>query len=142
MKMDSTPRTPHRSPRTASPSKLDAKALAATRREGMRRRARRIRRSVIGLALSLFTAAFLAIYVQLASGHDPALTAASNRKSTAATTVVAKKASTTSESSGTSSSASETSTGSESAAEGSESSSSSPTEEAGTSASAVTSSQS
>lgn len=129
--MDSTPRTPHRSARTANPGQLDAKALAATRREGMRRRARRIRKSVIGLTLSLFTAAFLAIYVQLASGHDPGLTAAANRKSAAATTVVAKKAS-------------ESSTGTEAAAEGSESSSSSSgSEETGTSGpSAVTSSQS
>ena len=42
----------------------------------MRRRARRIRRAVAGSAAALFVAAFLGVYVQLASGHDPALDSA------------------------------------------------------------------
>ena len=35
---------------------------------------------MIALALGLFTAAFLVVYVQLASGHDPALVAAAQRR--------------------------------------------------------------
>ena len=46
----------------------------------MRLRARRIRQTVAGLAVALFSAAFLTVYVQLASGHDPALTAAAKRR--------------------------------------------------------------
>ena len=60
-------------PATGTADRLDARALAAARREATRARARRIRRFIAGTALALFAAAFLAIYVQLASGHDPAL---------------------------------------------------------------------
>ena len=50
----------------------------------MRRRARRIRRAVAALAVTLFASAFLIVYVQLASGHDPALAAnAAKRRTTA-----------------------------------------------------------
>jgi hypothetical protein len=58
-----------------TPQQLRARALAGSRREAMRKRARRIRRAVAGLAVTLFVTAFLIVYVQLASGHDPALTA-------------------------------------------------------------------
>jgi hypothetical protein len=60
----------------------------------MRRRTRKIRRSVAGLTLGLFTAAFLAVYVQLASGHDPALTANAGRRNVT-TSLVASTSSTT-----------------------------------------------
>jgi hypothetical protein len=65
--------------------RLDAKALASSRREAMRSRALRIRRSVATLTAALFVATFLVIYVQLASGHDPALTAGKRRTSTSTT---------------------------------------------------------
>jgi hypothetical protein len=48
---------------------------------------RRIRRSVALFAAALFSAAFLMVYVQLASGHDPALVADARRASTPAVTV-------------------------------------------------------
>jgi uncharacterized membrane protein YgcG len=62
--------------------KLDARTLAQSKREAMHRRARQIRRSVAALAVALFTAAFLAVYVQLASGNDPTL----SKRPTSATT--------------------------------------------------------
>jgi hypothetical protein len=65
--------------------RLGAKALANSRRETIRRRTRRIRRSVAATSAVLFVSMFLVIYVQLASGHDPALTARSRRASMAAT---------------------------------------------------------
>ena len=62
---------------------LRARALATSRREAMRLRARRIRRAVAGVAVTLFATAFLIVYVQLASGHDPALVAnAAKRRAT------------------------------------------------------------
>ncbi|MEA2315182.1 MAG: hypothetical protein QOI03_1874 [Solirubrobacteraceae bacterium] len=57
----------------SSAGQLDAKALARARRAAIRARARRIRRTVAGFSAALFSAAFLGIYVQLATGHDPAL---------------------------------------------------------------------
>ena len=67
------------------PGQLAGRAIARQKLLAMRRRARRIRRVVAGLAAATFTAAFLAVYVQLASGHDPALSAAAKRSSTGAT---------------------------------------------------------
>jgi uncharacterized membrane protein YgcG len=60
----------------------DGRDLARQKLIAMRRRARRIRRLVAALAAATFTAAFLAVYVQLASGHDPALSAAAKKSST------------------------------------------------------------
>jgi hypothetical protein len=51
----------------------------------LRRRVRRIRRSVALFAAALFSAAFLMVYVQLASGHDPALVADARRAATQVT---------------------------------------------------------
>jgi hypothetical protein len=63
-----------------------AKALADdSRRTMLRRRVRRIRRSIALFAAALFSAAFLMVYVQLASGHDPALVADARRASTQVT---------------------------------------------------------
>jgi hypothetical protein len=137
--------SPRRPGRTTS-EQLDPKVLAASRREAMRRRASRIRRSVTGLALALFTAAFVAIYVQLASGHDPALSA--KRQATTTSTSAASTAT-----SGGESSSGSTSTGEEASGESSESSSSTGeatssestsagSEESSESPSAVTTSQS
>jgi hypothetical protein len=67
------------------------------RSQQIKRRVRRIRRSVAAFAGTLFTVAFLGIYVQLASGHDPALLATAHRRaSTSATTAHTDKASTSS----------------------------------------------
>jgi hypothetical protein len=58
------------------PSREEARRLARTTAVARRRRIRSIRRSALGLTLSLFIAAWVTIFVQLASGHDPALAAA------------------------------------------------------------------
>ncbi len=82
-------------PRSLSrtPEQLNAIALAKGRRAAMLRRARRIRRSVATFAAALFCGAFLVIYVQLASGHDPALVADAKRASAAALTASGKSTS-------------------------------------------------
>ena len=67
-----------------SREQLSASGLARSRRAAIRRRARRIRRVVASFAALLFSTVFLVVYVQLASGHDPAL----SKKHTAATAVV------------------------------------------------------
>jgi hypothetical protein len=85
------------------PEQLDAKSLASARRDALLRRARRIRRSVASLAAVLFSTAFLVIYVQLASGHDPALVANAKRTASTSTTTGSSKASTASTSSDSSS---------------------------------------
>lgn len=133
---------PLTTPANAQPE-LDGRALARARRASMQRRARRIRRSVAGLSLGLFTAAFLAVYVQLASGHDPALTANAKRRATTSSTSAvsskaAKSSGTTTTSSGAKSSSATPST-SESSSSGQESSSES---SSSSSPSSVTTSQS
>jgi hypothetical protein len=109
----------------------DTRALASSHREAIRRRTRRIRRSVAGLAVALFSAAFLVVYVQLASGHDPALVANATRRAGATSTE--------STTTGTGSSG-EAGTGDFGSSSGESSFSSG--EEAGGGASAVTTSQS
>jgi hypothetical protein len=121
-----------RSPRTAE--QLDARALARRHRDALRRRTLRIRRSVAGLALALFAAAFLIVYVQLASGHDPALVANAARRAEAGTE-------TASESSGAGESTKATGS-SAGASESSGESSSSENGESSAGVSAVTTSQS
>jgi hypothetical protein len=79
-------------------------AIANERRQALLTRARRIRRSVAALTATLFSVAFLVIYVQLASGHDPALLANAKR----AATEKADKASSSTSSTGTSSSSTPT----------------------------------
>jgi hypothetical protein len=129
-----------------TPEQLAARAAADSKRAAMHRRVRRIRRYVAGLAASLFSAAFLVVYVQLASGHDPALSAAL-RKSTAASASSAKtsKASSTgsTESTGTTESTNSTgSTESTGTTESTNSTESSGSAQSSGSASAVTTSQS
>jgi hypothetical protein len=116
---------------------LDARALARARRAAMLRRARRIRRAVAGLAVALFAAMFLVVYVQLASGHDPALVANAAKRSAASPSVTSTEAS--AAESSTSAEAAEASTATESSAA---SESSTGSEESSSGASAVTTSQS
>jgi hypothetical protein len=66
-------RTPSGAPVPGSNRRLEQRALARRKLAAMRRRTRRIRRTVVGFALGLFLLAFGGIYVQLATGHDPAL---------------------------------------------------------------------
>ena len=99
------------------PGQLGGRALARQKLIAMRRRARRIRRLVAGLAAATFTVAFLAVYVQLASGHDPALSAAAKRSSASGahqSSASARESSSSSSSGGKSSSSS--SSGGESSA--------------------------
>jgi hypothetical protein len=134
---------------SARPSEPTARALARERREAIRERTRRIRRSVAGLTVTAFAVVFLIVYVQLASGHDPALAGAA-RRSTPTTSFTDGEPSTGSASStdvepstGTESSTSaESSSASGSATAGSGSAGSTSTEESSTGVSAVTTSQS
>jgi hypothetical protein len=126
--------SPPAPPSGPTAEQLNARSIARGRRAAMRRRARRIRRSVVGLAAALFSTAFLAVYVQLASGHDPAL---STKKATATASSTSTGTSNSTESSGT-----ESSSGSSTSGSGSSGSSSSASEESSNSASAVTTSQS
>jgi hypothetical protein len=82
--MDSHDRRPQRPPVPLTPVQLQARTLAGERREAIRLRTRRIRRSIAALAAALFSTAFLVIYVQLASGHDPALLANTKRAAASA----------------------------------------------------------
>jgi hypothetical protein len=120
--MGATMQTHHNVPPRRSsgpgPGQLGGRALARQKLIAMRRRARRIRRLVAGLAAATFTAAFLAVYVQLASGHDPALSAAAKRSSTSATqqsNASARESTSSSASGGESSSSSSSSSGESSA---------------------------
>jgi hypothetical protein len=131
--------SPSRSPlQPLTADQQNARAQATAHRDGLYRRARRIRRSVASLAAVLFSTAFLVIYVQLASGHDPALTNAKRTASTSTSSGSSKAAATsTSTESSTEGSTSETSGSSNSG----ESSSSAGDQSSG-GASAVTTSQS
>jgi hypothetical protein len=121
------------SPRTTE--QLDARALARRHRAALRQRTLRIRRSVAGLALALFAAAFLIVYVQLASGHDPALVANAARRAEANPGAAG-------DSSTTSTSGESTTSSSSSGSETSSESSSPESGESSAGASAVTTSQS
>jgi hypothetical protein len=61
-------------------SRRHAEVLVRERRDALRQRAWRIRRSVAAVAVTLFAVAFLVVYVQLASGHDPALVANADKR--------------------------------------------------------------
>jgi uncharacterized membrane protein YfcA len=136
--------------RNEDPQQLAARARAADRRRAMRGRISRIRRTVAGLAVGLFSAAFLVVYVQLASGNDPALTAVANKQAISAatgtsgqTTKTAGQATAqTGTVSSTSSSAVETSSGSQSGSGESSTGSSAGSAESSKTSSAVTTSQS
>jgi uncharacterized membrane protein YgcG len=100
------------SPVNAS-ERANAKGLADSRRAMLRARARRIRRSVALFAAALFSAAFLMVYVQLASDHAPALVADARRASAQVTTSSSASGTQGKSSSGKSSTGGESSTGSE-----------------------------
>jgi hypothetical protein len=70
----------HTATKPLTPEQLRARAAARARKAANERRARSIRRRVAGGATALFAAALLGISVQLASGHDPALVAAAERR--------------------------------------------------------------
>jgi hypothetical protein len=111
--------------------------LARAKAAALRRRATRIRRVIAGLAVTLFVAAFAVVYVQLASGHDPALTANERRRAASSSESTSR-----SSSAGSSSSGTQSSNGSESSASGSESSSGSSGGSSGSSGSEGSSSSS
>lgn len=104
---------------------IDPKAIAAARRQ----RTRRIRKRIAILASTAFIAIFGGITVQMASGHDPVLTAGKPATSTQTSTTSSSGDDATTQSSSTDDSSSSSAT-----ASGSSSQSSSP--------SAVTTSQS
>jgi hypothetical protein len=137
------------SPSSPSSRRRDAKALATSRRDAMLRRARRIRRTVAALAATLFATAFLIVYVQLASGHDPALVANAAKRRAASTSVgsAAASSSNTATTEATASSTESEAASSDTSSGASESSSasdesSSASEESSSGNSAVTTSQS
>lgn len=105
--------------------RIDPKAIAAARRQ----RTRRIRKRIAVLASTAFIAIFGGITVQMASGHDPVLTAGKPATSTQTSTTSSSGDDATTQSSSTDDSSSSSAT-----ASGSSSQSSSP--------SAVTTSQS
>jgi type IV secretory pathway TrbL component len=124
------------------------RAQAQQRLGAMRARAGRIRHAIAALAAVLFVCAFLVIYVNLVSGHDPALAAAAKRKAATSSksSLRARTSSSKTPAAATTSSAAESgssegsSTGSSSGASGSESAASSGS--SSSSPSAVTTSQS
>lgn len=110
---------------------IDPKAIAAARRQ----RTRRIRKRIAVLASTAFIAIFGGITVQMASGHDPVLTAGKLATSTQSSTASSSTPSTTSSGDDTTTQSSSTDDSSSSATTSSSSSQSS-------SPSAVTTSQS
>jgi hypothetical protein len=66
----------------------EARAIATAKAAGRRHRLTRIRKAVAVLALACFIALFSGIYVQMAAGRDPVLSA----KSSASKTEKAEKA--------------------------------------------------
>jgi uncharacterized membrane protein YgcG len=69
---------------TMSTEGVDPRALARVKLAERRQHLRRLRRTVVAIAAALFVALWGVIFVTLASGHDPVLTA--NAKSAVATT--------------------------------------------------------
>jgi cytoskeletal protein RodZ len=92
------------------PSSVDAKRLAHERAATRRRAVLKIRRTVVLVSVTVFIALFSTIYIQLAAGRDPALTAASQSGATSTAT---------SSSSGSSSSTNDSSSEDEDSADGS-----------------------
>jgi cytoskeletal protein RodZ len=69
---------------------LSPKERARARLSARRRRAHRIRRSVVAFAVAAFIAAWLGIYVQIVEGKDPALSASRQQVARANTTTSTK----------------------------------------------------
>jgi hypothetical protein len=70
----------------------DTRRLVRARLAVKRRRTRRIRQAVLGVSIAVFVAMFATIYVQLASGNDPALSASSKAAQVTAVTKTSKQA--------------------------------------------------
>jgi cytoskeletal protein RodZ len=111
------------------PATSDARRLVRARLAAKRRRARRIRQTVLAFSVAVFVAMFATIYVRLASGNDPGLSASSKKAAVSSTTSA----------SGSSESSSSNGTSNNSASTGSSEASSS---EASSTPSTVTTSQS
>jgi hypothetical protein len=92
----------------------DADAMPSTPLEIRRRRVRLIRRRVVGATTAIFMASTGAIFLQLVSGHDPALARSQTTAHTSTSSVAVATGSPTTGSSSrsTSSSAGSTSSGS------------------------------
>jgi hypothetical protein len=52
---------------------LSPRRLAAVRLAGLRRRIGTVRRRTVAFSVSVFTAAWIAVFAQMVSGHDPVL---------------------------------------------------------------------
>ena len=57
------------------PETTDPRQLAAAKRRAREQRIRELRTRVVALAVALFVAVWSGLYIQLVSGHDPALAA-------------------------------------------------------------------
>jgi hypothetical protein len=77
----------------------DRKAEARRRLAAARRRTRALRRRVAAGAAAVFMALFATVYVQMASGNDPVLTAFSARSGVAVVTTTKQTTATTTSSS-------------------------------------------
>ena len=64
---------------------LDRKALAAMKLRERRQRIRRLRRTVVAVAVTLFVALWAVVFTQLVTGHDPVLAAKAQTASAAST---------------------------------------------------------
>ncbi len=136
-----SPTPPEPAPKDSS--RLGARQLAQAKREAMARRAKRIRVWVAATTASLFLAAFLVVYVQLASGHDPGLVASAQRRAAASSGSSSSNAeSGTGTGSGESSSTGESSSSSESSGESSSSASEAESESESSGSSELRTSQS
>jgi uncharacterized membrane protein YgcG len=83
---------PNSVPAPMSPE--DARRLARQRVGARKQRTRSIRRRVAAITLSLFVAVWVAIFVYLVTGHDPALGAGSRTAKAASPVATSQKATT------------------------------------------------
>ena len=121
----------------------EARRLARERAAQRRRHVQRIRRTVVVVSVTVFIALFSTIYIQLAAGRDPALTA--GKQSTAMLTTTTSGADATSSASSSTDSSSEDSTSDDTTLDDSssdDSSSDDPASQSTDQPSAVTTSQS
>lgn len=96
-----------------TPTHTDARKLAADRLRARRERVALVRRRVLALAGSSFALGWGVIFVQLVSGHDPALAHSNGRATnTGASTATSAGATAASSAGGSNSSNSSTSSGS------------------------------
>jgi hypothetical protein len=128
-----------------APAGTDARRLVRARLAAKRQRARRIRQTVLAFSVAVFVAMFATIYVQLASGNDPALSASSKKAAVSSTTTAGSSAAaqkTTTTGSGSSEGSSSNGTSSTSTGSSEASSSEASSSEASSTPTTVTTSQS